>query len=70
MEIEELKRKEEKQRVKTLATKELAEKLNQFKEAILKGEAAETEYESYVIYHREALRRMWEVDVEFFAPYE
>ncbi len=68
MEIEELKRKEEKQRVKTLATQELAEKFKQFKEAILEGKASEAEYEAYIIYHREVLRRMWEVDVEFFAP--
>ena len=70
MEIEELKRKKEKQRVMTLPTKELAEKSKQYQEAILKGEATDVEYETFIIYNREILRRMWEVDVEFYAPYE
>ncbi len=70
MEIEELKRKKEKQRVKTLLTQELAEKSNHYKEAILKDEATDAEYEAFIIYNREVLRRIWEVDVEFYAPYE
>lgn len=70
MEIEELKRKQQQQRIKGLSNQELANILKQHEEAVLTGDATDENYEEFILCQQEVFYRMWEVNFEIFAPYE